>query len=71
MRADTESLNAQFERAFHNRRLPAWGLHNQTVIAVSFFESIVGDHSKDHPVAITASTATRSTEPVHHSAGRN
>lgn len=31
MRADTESLNAQFERAFHNRRLPTWGLHNQTV----------------------------------------
>ena len=28
MRADTESLNAQFERAFYNRRLPAWGLHN-------------------------------------------
>jgi hypothetical protein len=34
MRADTESLNAQFERAFHNRRLPAWGLHNQTVIVL-------------------------------------
>ena len=32
MRADTESLNAQFERAFHNRRLPAWGIYNQTVI---------------------------------------
>lgn len=31
MRADTESLNAQFERAFDNRRLAAWGLHNQTV----------------------------------------
>lgn len=34
MRADTESLNAQFERAFSNRRLPAWGLHNQTVIVL-------------------------------------
>ncbi len=34
MRADTESLNAQFERAFYNRRLPAWGLHNQTVIVL-------------------------------------
>ncbi len=34
MRADTESLNAQFERAFCNRRLPAWGLHNQTVIVL-------------------------------------
>ena len=33
MRADTESLNAQFERAFYNRRLPAWGLHNQTPVA--------------------------------------
>ena len=29
MRADTESLNAQFERAFYNRRLPAWGLHTR------------------------------------------
>ncbi len=34
MRADTESLNAQFERAFYNRRLPAWGLHNQTVVVL-------------------------------------
>ena len=34
MRADTESLNAQLERAFYNRRLPAWGLHNQTVIVL-------------------------------------
>jgi hypothetical protein len=34
MRADTESLNAQFQRAFYNRRLPAWGLHNQTVIVL-------------------------------------
>lgn len=34
MRADTESLNAQLERAFHNRRLPAWGQHNQTVIVL-------------------------------------
>jgi hypothetical protein len=34
MRADTESLNAQFERAFYNRRLPAWELHNQTVIVL-------------------------------------
>jgi hypothetical protein len=24
----------QFERAFYNRRLPAWGLHNQTVIVL-------------------------------------
>ena len=34
MRADTESLNAQFERAYYNRRLPAWGLPNQTVIVL-------------------------------------
>ena len=34
IRADTESLNAQFERAFYNRRLPASGLHNQTVIVL-------------------------------------
>ena len=34
MRADTESLNSQLERAFHNRRLPAWGQHNQTVIVL-------------------------------------
>lgn len=33
MRADTESLNAHFERAFYNRRLSA-GLHNQTVIVL-------------------------------------
>ena len=34
MRADAESLNAQFERAFYNRRLPALELHNQTVIVL-------------------------------------
>ena len=34
MRADTESPNAQFERAFYNRRLRAWGSHNQTVIVL-------------------------------------
>lgn len=34
MRTDTESLNAQFERTFHNRWLPAWGLHNQTAIVL-------------------------------------
>jgi hypothetical protein len=34
MCADTESLNAQFERASSNRRLPTWGLHNQIVIVL-------------------------------------
>jgi hypothetical protein len=34
MRVDTESLNAKFERAFYNRRLPVWGLHNQTVVVL-------------------------------------
>lgn len=34
MRADTESLNAQFECAFCNRRLPDWGRHNHTVIVL-------------------------------------
>ncbi len=34
MRQDTESLNAQFERAFNGQRLPAWGVHNQTVIVL-------------------------------------
>jgi hypothetical protein len=34
MRQDTESLNAQLERAFYGQRLPAWGLHNQTVIVL-------------------------------------
>jgi hypothetical protein len=29
-----------------------------TVIVVSFFESVVGDHSKDHAVAVATSTAT-------------
>ena len=31
MRADTESLNAELERAFHKNRLPAWGQDNQTL----------------------------------------
>jgi hypothetical protein len=32
MRADTESLNAQLEHAFHKNRLPAWGLERQTIV---------------------------------------
>ncbi len=34
MRQDTESLNAQFERAFYGQRLPAWGVHNQTTVVL-------------------------------------
>lgn len=34
MRRDTESLNAQLERAFYGQRLPAWGVKNQTVIVL-------------------------------------
>jgi hypothetical protein len=34
MRRDTPSLNAQLERAFYGQRLPAWGVHNQTVIVL-------------------------------------
>ena len=34
MRQDTESLNAQLERAFYGQRLPAWGAHNQTTIVL-------------------------------------
>jgi hypothetical protein len=34
MRQDTESLNAQLERAFYGQRLPAWGVRNQTVIVL-------------------------------------
>ena len=34
MRQDTESLNAQLERAFYGQRLPAWGLHNQTTVVL-------------------------------------
>jgi len=34
MRQDTESLNAQLERAFYGQRLPAWGVHNQTTVVV-------------------------------------
>lgn len=34
MRQDTESLNAQLERAFYGQRIPAWGVHNQTVIVL-------------------------------------
>jgi len=32
MRQDTESLNAQLERAFYGQRMPAWGVHSQTVV---------------------------------------
>jgi hypothetical protein len=32
MRADTESLHAQLEYAFHKQRLPAWGEHRQTLV---------------------------------------
>jgi hypothetical protein len=34
MRQDTESLNAQWERAFYGQRLPASGVHNQTTIVL-------------------------------------
>lgn len=34
MRQDTESLGAQLERAFYGQRLPAWGVHNQTVVVL-------------------------------------
>ncbi len=34
MRQDTESLNAQLDRAFYGRRLPAWGVHNQTTVVL-------------------------------------
>lgn len=34
MRQDTESLNAQLERAFYGQRMPAWGVHNQTVVVL-------------------------------------
>jgi len=32
MRADTESLHAQLEYIFHKQRLPAWGVHRQTLV---------------------------------------
>jgi len=38
---------------------------------VSFFESVLADHSKDHPVAVAYVSATRSPGSVHHSAGRH
>lgn len=34
MRADTESLNAELELAFHKGRLPAWGAPRQTVVVL-------------------------------------
>jgi len=34
MRQDTESLNAQLERAFYGQRLPAWGVRNQLVVVL-------------------------------------
>jgi hypothetical protein len=33
-RQDTESLNAQLERAFYGQRLPARGAHNQTAVVL-------------------------------------
>jgi hypothetical protein len=42
-----------------------------TVIVVSFFESVVRDHSKDHPMAFAYVSATRSPGSINHSAGRN
>lgn len=34
MRQDTESLNAQLERAYYGQRIPAWGVRNQTVVVL-------------------------------------
>ncbi len=34
MRQDAESLNAQLEHKFHRNRLPAWGLHRQTLVVL-------------------------------------
>jgi hypothetical protein len=34
VRQDTESLNAQLERAFYGERLLAWGVHNQTTVVL-------------------------------------
>jgi len=42
MRQDTESLNAQLERAFYGQRLPAWGVKNQTVIVL---QSILAENA--------------------------
>jgi hypothetical protein len=42
-----------------------------TVIVVSFFESVVRDRSKDHPMTVAYVSATRSPGSIHHSAGRN
>jgi hypothetical protein len=32
MRADTESYHAELERAFHQQRLPAYGVHRQMLV---------------------------------------
>lgn len=34
MRADTESLHAQLEFGFRKQRLPAWGIHRQTLVVL-------------------------------------
>ena len=59
MRQDTESLNAQLERAFYGQRLPAWGVHNQTtvVLLATLAENAwarcvwydEADHQRQHP----------------------
>src|SRR3954469_15538148 len=42
-----------------------------TVIVVSFFESVLADHSKDHAVAVAYAGDTLTEGAVHHSTGRN
>lgn len=48
MRQDTESLNAQLERAFYGQRMPAWGVHNQTVVVLM---SVVAENAWARAVA--------------------
>lgn len=55
-------------------RMPArvasrWSATAGSFIVGSFFESVARDHSKDHAVTVARHGATRSPQPVHHSAG--
>jgi hypothetical protein len=52
MRQDTESLNAQLERAFYGQRLPARGVHNQTAIVLlaAIAENAWARHVWNHEV---------------------
>jgi hypothetical protein len=59
MRQDTESLNAQLERAFYGQRLPAWVIKNQTVVVL---HSVLAENAWALAVAGLNTVASASSE---------